>query len=298
MAENRSNQTILFADITGSTSLYESLGDEAARKLCADSINLLTAIIGANHGRVVKTMGDGIMAAFPSVLHGYDASVSMQEAHDNKQLAITIGFHDGQVIEENGDLFGDTVNLAAKIAAKAKPGEVLLTEQAADKLPGIYRMTTRFLDCVRVKGKNDPVNIHTILYDHTEATIYASSVFRSSVTTKPDVLIITCGDSSFTLPSTNSKGFQLGRDGDNDLVSKSPFASRNHAVIEFQRDRFVITDQSTNGTFVSSNGENTFQLKRESAPLPGDGIISLGEKPLGNNPTVFSNPFFIHYSNK
>lgn len=298
MAANSSDHTILFADITGSTKLYDSLGDQEARKLCAASITQLTSIVSEHNGRVIKTMGDGLMASFAAVQDAYNGSVAMQESHIEKQLSITVGFHCGLVIEEEGDLFGDAVNIAAKIAEKAKPGEILLTEQTVTKLPGICRMTTRLLDATRVKGKSDLIKIYTLLYDQAEATMYVSRSPHTNTSAPPTSLNIICGDQNFSLSSSQAKTFQLGRDRSNNLISNSPYASRIHALIEFQRDHFVITDQSTNGTYVNSNGENTFYLKRESAPLIGEGIISLGQKPLTHDPALLNNRFFIYYSNK
>ncbi len=291
-------QTILFADITDSTRLYEKLGNTGARRLCANSISVIGQIVMSHHGKVIKTMGDGLMAAFDDVQKSYDAAVAIQEFHADKRLSVTVGFHHGPVLVENNDIFGDTVNVAAKITSKAKAGEILLSQEVFDSLPIYYQMTIRLLDCVRLKGKNKPVNIYTVIYDQQEATICTAISPLINSPGKPVSLLISCNDVRHMIYPAEHKLFRLGRDEKNDCVSFSPYASRIHAVIEFERDRFIVTDQSTNGTFVNGSGGNTFFLKRESAPLVGEGIISLGQKPLVHNPALLHNQHFIYYSNK
>ena len=280
--------SILFADITDSTKLYETEGDARARQLTSESIGKIAAITGRNGGRVIKTMGDGLMATFPDANSAFGASVEMQEAHKGHKLSITVGFHYGQVIEEGGDVFGDAVNLAARVASKAKAGEILLTEDTVNALMPPFRMATRFLDKTTVKGKAESINIYTVLTEgDDEATVSLSSIPPSS---RPAAaaggMHLVLSWQGKEVEFTGATSLVIGRDETCDLSVATPYASRRHAVLTKQRDRFQIADQSTNGTYIKTEtGEELF-LKREAASLVGSGFITLGEKPDSTSPNI------------
>lgn len=266
---------VLFCDIVGSTSLYESVGDREARLLCADWTRRISDISTLNNGTVIKTMGDGMMISFTTSLDAYNAAVKMQESYQDHTLSMTVGINYGPVIAENEDLFGDTVNLAARVAERAKPGEILLTEKAVQQLPDHYRAVVRLFDSVRVKGKEEPVNIYTALTHDVESTISVPFSTIMSGGKAQSELVLACEGKEQVYKEAASK-IEIGRDPKCDLVNSSPYASRNHAFIEFQRDRFVFTDQSSNGTFISNDDASEVFLKRESTALLGTGVISLG----------------------
>ena len=225
-------------------------------------------------------MGDGMLAVFPSADLSFEAAVEMQDAYNNHELSITIGFHFGSVIEENGDVFGDAVNLAARIAAKARSGETLLTKETVDILSPQFRFATRFLDATTVKGKAESIKIYSIITeDDSEATVSLSgaSFAAQSIISSTATLTLFNAGREIKLES-DVEQISIGREEKCELTLLSPYASRQHAVISKQRDRFILMDQSTNGTYVlNQNNEEVF-LKRESVQLAGSGYISLGEK--------------------
>lgn len=278
-----SQKTVLFADITDSTKLYEKLGDAEARRLTAACMEKMIHFTENAEGKVIKTMGDGLMALFPNPNKAYLAAVDMQEASRDGDVSITVGFHAGPVLEESGDIFGDTVNLAARVAAKAKAGEILLTKETVEFLSPPFNMTVRLLDKTQVKGKAEPVEIYTVLMDSDdEATIsLSSSPFMKADFSQQQgpVLTIKAGDAEAVL-KIGGRSLTLGRSADCSLaVPDAPYASRKHASIALQRDKFMLTDQSTNGTYIQTDGGKPVFVKRESVQLTGKGIIMLGEQP-------------------
>ena len=280
---------VLFCDIVGSTSLYESAGDREARLLCAEWTRRVSDISVLNNGTVIKTMGDGMMISFVTSLDAYNAAVKMQELYQDQALSMTVGINYGPVIAENNDLFGDTVNLAARVAEKARPGEILLTEKVVQQLPNHYRAVVRLLDSVRVKGKEEPVDIYTALTHDVESTISVPySTIMSGCTSQLE-LALTCEGKEYNYTEEVLQ-VVIGRDPKCDLVNSSPYASRQHAFIDFQRDRFVLTDQSSNGTFISNDDASEVFLKRESTALFGNGVISLGRR------VAEGAPFLIRFS--
>ncbi|MDB4929771.1 MAG: Adenylate cyclase, partial [Myxococcaceae bacterium] len=131
--------TVLFSDLTGSTALYERVGDARAFALVEEHFALVGAVIARHGGAVVKTMGDAVMATFATTEQGVRAAIEMVRAHDAKQgalgLGVKIGVHTGACLavraNDRLDFFGGTVNLAARLQAQARASEVVITAEAA-----------------------------------------------------------------------------------------------------------------------------------------------------------------------
>jgi len=265
---------IVFADICGSTQLYESKGDAAAYELNGRSLEVMKAATLESSGTVVRTQGDGMLCTFPTAETAFVAAARMQEQH---------GIHVGPTLRGvGGDVYGDAVNLAARISSLARGGETLFTEQTVLQLPGIYKLRTRLLDSTTLKGKSEPVKIF-LLVNETDASATMMDVPRPIFEPKANsVLLLSHGSQQVRLGAGKTK-VVVGRGVDCDLVVESTFASRQHASIEVRRDRFVVLDQSSNGTFVSDERAEPIFLKRESTDLGNTGIIFLGARP-GEDP--------------
>jgi class 3 adenylate cyclase len=279
-------QAILFADICDSTRLYESAGDAAAYALNDRSLELMREAVLLFRGTVIRTQGDGMLCIFPAAEAAVSAATEMQSAHRDQPLRIKIGIHFGPVLRgAGGDVYGDAVNLAARIASMSRAGETLLTEQAAILLPQRLRQRTRLLDSTTLKGKREPVSIYLLVDEADAGATILEAPAPSFAPRRTGVLELTYGEWKLRLSDSMPK-VVLGRGRDCDLVVDGAFASRRHAAIELRRDRFVLTDQSTNGTYVTdgkdAEGAPVF-VKRESTDLGADGSISLGALP-GNNP--------------
>ena len=113
--------TVLFADICDSTRLYHDLGDTVAHNLATQGLKVVADTTAANDGIVVKTIGDGAMVTFPTVFQAYRSAIQIQEALRDGQLRLKIGLHVGPVIRADADVYGDTVNVAARVLARSGP---------------------------------------------------------------------------------------------------------------------------------------------------------------------------------
>lgn len=273
-------QTVLFADISGSTRLYERLGDERAFAAIHRCLERLRAITLASRGRVVKTIGDEIMALFPDSLSAVQAACDMQQAifdqnETDDRLAIRIGFHAGSLLHKaDGDVFGDTVNLAARLAQLANAGQILTSAATVSELPSLARAATRFLDALSVKGKADEILVYEVQWQETEEA--TMMVGRTLPAMKPLAELILTHHGRVLRVSSHSRRITVGRDEAADLLVEDKRASRMHAVIEQRRDKFVFIDQSSNGSYVTIQGEKEILLRREEFVLRGSGRISLG----------------------
>ena len=161
---------VMFADICGSTSLYETIGDDLARHFTALCIKIMVRTIKPYQGTLIKTIGDEIMCTFPNVKLALNAACAMQTAvknsmADSKQpLSIRIGFHYGSVICEANDVFGDTVNVAARVAGFAKSEQIMTTDAVYTKLPADLQRKTKPFKSISLKGKQEQCDIYWVTW--------------------------------------------------------------------------------------------------------------------------------------
>ena len=273
---------VLFADVSGSTSLYETLGDVRARKAVARCIALMTEVTQRYGGAVVKTIGDEVMSTFPDAAAAAEAAFEMQDGItgqmvvDGRSISIRVGLHLGEVLQEDGDVFGDAVNLASRMANLAKAGQILTTEATIETLSGRLRDAARHIHMAEVKGKRDPVPVYDLVWRPEEATMISSRASLGKAQDDSNRLMIAAAGTRMEL-SRRQPALTLGRADESDIVIARPMVSRLHARIEFRRGRFVLTDLSSNGTFVLPAGGAATVVHRDTFELTGIGQIGLGE---------------------
>jgi class 3 adenylate cyclase len=283
MSSQQKSLCVLFADVSGSTRLYEKLGDAEALRAVERCLNRIRRVIDSHGGKVIKTIGDEVMTTFPSADEGIQAACEMQHRITDLppvsgvKLAIRVGFHFGPAIEENDDVFGDTVNTAARMAGLAQAGQVITTAETLSSLTLSLAPAVREIDALTVKGKAEDVRVCEVLWQEgADLTMKASSTAPLYVMAR---LFVKYRELERTLDPTQGP-LTLGRDMSNEVVIKDQRASRNHARIERRRDKFVLIDQSTNGTFLCIEGENEVILKREEMILRGHGTIGFGHSAM------------------
>ena len=272
-------RAILFADVSGSTALYELLGDKPAAKAIDACLGSLREVVARRDGQVVKTIGDELMVVFSSPEAACEAAREMQQCMAllpptaGAKLAIRIGFHYGLVLEDKGDFWGDGVNTAARLAGLAKSGQILTTGATANALPGIQRSNLRDLDAITVKGKQDAVRVFELMWGDTEdATQVAGMAASAKVEAR---LTLEVGERTIAFPQEKT-ALVLGREVGCDIVIPEKTASRRHARIERRGVQYVLVDESTNGTYVAIEGDREMLLRRDSVMLRGRGKIALG----------------------
>lgn len=283
MSSQPTSVCVLFADVSGSTRLYEKLGDAEALRAVERCLNRMRRVVDGHGGKVIKTIGDEVMTTFPNADAGIQAACEMQHRVTDLppvsgvKLAIRVGFHFGPAIEENDDVFGDTVNTAARMAGLAKAGQIITTAETLAAVTLSMGPEVREIDALTVKGKAEDVRVCEVLWQEgADLTMKASSIVATYNVAR---LLVRYRDTELTVDSAHGP-LTLGRDMSNEVVIKDQRASRNHARIERRRDKFVLVDQSTNGTFLRIEGENEVVLKREEIILRGQGTIGFGHSAL------------------
>jgi adenylate cyclase len=278
MNDNEAPVAVLFADVSGSTRLYETVGDAVALATIGRCLALVRTACEGHRGRVIKTIGDEVMAVFPSADLAAEAAAEMQQRLSEAppagttRLAMRVGFHFGPAIEVDGDLFGDSVNVAARMAALAKAEQVILSAQAAFALTPVLRARVREIDSLTVKGKHKDIGIFELLWQGSDSDL---TTLSPRFAPPPAHIRLTHGSRAIVLGEEHS-ACAIGRDPQNDVVITDRMASRRHARIERRRDKFVLVDQSSNGTYVTIEGETEIHLRREELILRGRGHVSFG----------------------
>lgn len=280
-AEDRQT-TVLFADVTGSMRLYEAAGDGKAAEAIGECMRRLRLAAEASGGRVVKTMGDEVMVLFPTPDHAADAATRMHAAVgalpavEGQKLALRIGFHAGPVIQRDSDVFGDTVNLASRLAEQATRGQVLTSANTVSMLTPYLQHSTRRLYDIAVKGKPGNVALCEVLWSKSPDITDFPLETVASPNARLSLRLKFRGRELVRRRLRES--ITVGRDPQSALVVRDAMASRHHCVIERRQDRFFVRDHSSNGTYVRIDGEQgSTLLRREEAVLRGHGWLGFGQ---------------------
>jgi class 3 adenylate cyclase len=277
---------ILFADVVGSTQLYDKFGDTKASETVAICLDVMKDATHQFNGTVIKTIGDEVMSTFKSVDDAMNAAVLMQgrisaesKQDDHIPVSIRIGCHYGPVVQEQNDIFGAAVHTANRMTSQAKSRQIVLSGSTVEKMSPELRKQTRQIDVATVRGRMDEVALYELLWNPDEATSMLPTIEWESSARKASRLVVSFRDQSVEL-NDQRKSINMGRADDNELVIKGNLISRIHAKVEMRRGKFVIIDQSTNGTFLRNvQGEELF-IRRDSADLIGEGTIGLGRAEL------------------
>ena len=274
---------IMFADVSGSTKMYDELGDDIAKGIMDKCLGHLQGVIESHQGIVIKKIGDELMCRFENASAAISAAresqneIRLLQIDGNIRLSIRAGIHFGEVIEDENDIFGDAVNVAARMAGIAKGGQIITTKDTVECLPPEKRSSgVRHIDNTRVKGKNEKIAVYEVLWeqDNSVTRVAHTLLFRSVA--EPKKLELRLGNKIVELNSEN-ESITIGRDVDCDLIINNALASRKHVICELRRGKFLITDHGTNGTYVTSPNGDEVYLRREELVLQGKGSISLGK---------------------
>lgn len=282
--------TILFADICGSTRLFEKYGDVRAREIEALVLGALTATTGDYGGELIKTIGDEIMSRFPNPAQAVRAACEMHRALKNDaelaalNIAVKIGLHHGPVLVENNDVFGDAVNVAARMVSLAKADQIITSGITIQQLPSELAGMIRSLGTSKVRGKRDEMEIFEIIWqDNTTGLTqmaHGQEELRNLIFAR--LTLEYRGKTVELVPSGQS--FSIGRGDRNQLIVDRELVSRSHAEIEFRQGKFILVDHSTNGTYLLLENGARFFVRREEFTLHERGIISLGQVVSEQNP--------------
>lgn len=283
--------TVVFTDLFGSTSVFEALGNARATQAVTQITNWISKIVESHGGRVVKTLGDGVLALFEDNRSAINAVVEMQRNHQKRmsqmpvanRLPIRIGVASGDVEIVAGDCYGDAVNVAARLSDLSGPHQIWVNSAALDRADEAEGVRFRMLGPISIRGRAEPCTVyqvewqedvasdfltmqtdHVPLFDSTQSDVLGGEIELTWLETKKTFR-------SFELP------IHIGRVREAEFVVNDPRVSRNHARVDWRNGSVMLADVSSYGSWVRfSGGGSDLLLRREECVLHGHGEIALG----------------------
>jgi len=169
MSQSRQLAAIMFTDIVGYTALMGK-DEQKAFELLRKNREIQKPIIEEFGGRWIKELGDGIMASFPAVSNAVHAAIKIQEAcYDSKAFQLRIGIHQGEVVFENDDIFGDAVNIASRLQVLAPPAGIFVSESVQRDLSNKHDIRSEFVGLENLKNVKDPIHVYKIFSGGNES---------------------------------------------------------------------------------------------------------------------------------
>jgi adenylate cyclase len=272
--------TVLFADVSGSTRLYETAGDDAALDAVSACLAAARRATEACGGRVVKTIGDEVLAIFPGPDAAANAAVEMQGAIDafalvgNTKLGVRIAFQSGPVMVRYGVVLGDTVTMTSRLIEEAQKEQIITSRDTAAALGHSYRSRMR---TVRPSQALDPVSslgLCEFVWRVNENTTRLSPAAVKEA--RKGTLRLQYGITEVIAKGEHNP-VSLGRDFQCGVIILDDLASRRHCTIEQRGGEFVLIDHSTNGTYVTEEGKTELHLHQASFTLRKHGWLAFGQ---------------------
>jgi len=285
------NSTVVFADLTGSTGVFEALGNAKATQAITRLTQWISQVCESHHGRVVKTLGDGVLAVFPMESDAVNAVVELQRNHLKRilnwppklRMRLQVGVACGEIVEVDGDCYGDAVNVASRLSDLSGADQIWATDSVVDRIaqpPDGVRF--RSLGPISIRGKAEKRVVYRIEW-HEEVVselLTAPGSLDLLKSQRPDTVL---GQIELSWLDVNAKfksndlPIHLGRVVEAEFVVNDQRVSRLHAKIEWRNGTFVLSDLSSYGTWVRFTGSDTeLALRRDECVLHGKGEIALG----------------------
>ncbi len=285
-------RTVVFADLRGSTALFETLGNAEATSVVTHCMNALVGPVGEQGGRVVKTLGDGLMAVFNTPAAAAAAAAVMHDVLDAivsrgsergassglRALRLQVALARGEVVEMAGDCYGDAVNVAARLLDHAGDNETLVTHEVLRGLPLDQRARYRSLDRLVLRGRVEPVEVHVLGGKRGAGDTVVTQFGGVALEDEPDGMRLVWLDAN-RLFAVQQMPVVLGRSPQVSFCVDDSRVSRSHARVDWHSGNFQLTDLSYNGTYVRFNDGEIVSLRRGSCILHGSGSIGLGGSP-------------------
>jgi adenylate cyclase len=281
MPRHTEQKAVLFADISDSGALYQKLGDTTAQNIVNACVEALRSVLPRFEGELVKTLGDAVMCVFPTADQAVLAAGEMQALITNSRpgnypVAIHIGLHFGPVLREAGDVFGDTVNVAAYLTAVAMREQILTTEATESALSPALRSSVRPIFHAVLKGSGRESIVYQVLWKTDRIEITDVNLHSNRVIPGDTGSLLVAYEGERVRIDQWRPSIKIGRGPECDLVVPDRYVSRQHVTIRVMRTRFYLIDHSINGTFVTLQDGAEVHVLRGEMPLDRSGTLCLG----------------------
>ncbi len=283
MTAGSSDQTVFFADIAGSTRIVEESGDFGAKDILSSCLDLMDEIVRKRGGRVSRRIGDELLCLFPSAdlaaFAAADLHAAVSGAHRKGRLArpmrLRIGFEHGPLVEEAGELYGQTVHTAARLASMAKAGQTLVSKGTLDRINPVLANFARHFDSVILKGLTGELDVYDLPWS-SDATTRVTKRRSPKKAVGRGAVELQFGSETYRIDASRPR-VEIGRDAACDLQVTGDSVSKIHARVVWDRGRVRLEDISTNGTTIHREDGPPLTLHHEGALLLGSGTLWFGD---------------------
>jgi adenylate cyclase len=269
--------TIVFADVGGSSLMYAARGDEAAFPVITACLRLMEEQVARCGGRLIKHTGDGVLALFRLPADALRAAVGLHETlqqiepnRAGERPLVRMGMSHGTAVLYGDDLYGDAVNVAARLVSRACKDEVLLTDEVHAALPDALRSKARLIDEMAIRDYPRAVAVYQYVWTGQTPTDRVPAPRTETVS-----LELVCGQQVLVVDPRRPR-VKIGRAEDNDIRIEDTSASRYHAEVLLRDGKPVVLDLSTNGTHVRPAHGAPLRVLREEVVLVGSGDLIPG----------------------
>lgn len=285
------HSTVVFADLYGSTGVFESLGNAKATEAVTQATNWVAEKITANGGRVVKLLGDGVLATFKKSPDAIATVVDIQRSYQLRlaslppqlYMPLRIGVVRGDVVLVDDDCYGDAVNTASRLSELTGPHQIWVNDKAIENGPKLSDVHFRFLGPIAIRGRSEPCNVYQIEWQEDQNSEYFTVQAPVSPSSQAPFIDVLGGQIEITFKDHRQtfQSFELpihiGRFRKVDFIVNDPRVSRTHARIEWRNGSFMMVDESSYGSWVRFAGSGAdLMLRRDECVLHGQGQIALG----------------------
>ncbi|WP_170330785.1 FHA domain-containing protein [Ruegeria arenilitoris] len=271
--------TTIIADISDSTPFYESMRDDQAQRLIQSEIDRLREVANSFGGVPVGQKGDDALCYFMDQDAAVKSALEMINKPHGTLLSVHAGVHHGPVVFAENGIFGETVNLTARLAAAANPGEACVSETVVSNLKPDVRQLLAPIGPLRLKGVSDPVKVYSLqVPTDGMSTVLHLPTFsdrNGSREGQNENFALVLYHDNHSWRCREGDEIKIGRSKDCDVVMPQPWVSRLHAVLSMKNGKLMLTDRSSSGTYVKVENAREIQLKREAVMLADNGLISL-----------------------
>ncbi len=270
--------TLVLADISGSTPLYKAVGEAEAQRLIQLELDRLRRVLLAHGGIQLGQKGDDVLSYFLDANSALKAAMDLIKGSSETPLSVHVGMHCGTIVITEKGVYGEAVNITARLATAANPRETCLSDEVADLLQGNLRQLLKPLGLLNLKGLSEQFMVHSLqkpaMAPNTHTRL-PSSYGQTDNHWKPRerlTLLLSHGDRSWRCHENDE--LAIGRSPECDVILPQPWVSRLHAVLGIKDGKLILSDRSTSGTYLKSETGREIQLKRESVMLADSGLIS------------------------
>ena len=278
----------LVAELSGTAWNQRPVADGAVSPGGAAFLAAIAETVTMLRGRVLRAGPADLVATFPLADSGFSAATRMLNAALREGFEVRAGLHFLAVGEAGETEAADRASgEAARICRMAGPGELLLTSATLPYLCGHFRD-----QCVRIgtaaAGRSSSTDeLYACKKQAGDETVLGEEHPLEASAGEEKVLLLSRGDQEFFV-TMQSGPITIGRAPDSHIVLENSRCSRKHAVIETGRNRFLLRDQSTNGTFLFESGGECHPVHRDAAALSGEGTICFGDRSAGAGPDTLT----------